>query len=135
MSRLPVWPDVVEPLPATVGCPAAVAAPVGSGRLAAETGCVTAEPSILRPFDVPGIAVIVPPTLMPPSVADPGIADPVEPTEALEPQQAPVGRPEPPERFSVVAPAVSIPIGLNLRTVFLGVSAADFCDRFYGSRP
>jgi len=116
MSKLPVWPDVVEPLPATVGCPAAVAAPVGSGRLAAETGCVTAEPSILRPFDVPGIAVIVPPTLMPPSVADPGTADPVEPTEALEPlpappaaQQAPVGRPEPPERFSVVAPAVSIP--------------------------
>ncbi len=95
---------------------AAVAAPVGRGRADADTGCVTADPSTLRPLDVPGRAVIVPATLMPPSVALPGTADPVAPTDAFEPPPpepppppAPVGRPEPPERFRVVAPAVSMP--------------------------
>ena len=49
-----------------------------------ETGCVTADPSTLRPFAVPVMPARLPPTLMAANCAVEGTAEPVEPAPTSE---------------------------------------------------
>ena len=96
---------------------AAVAAPVGR----VEESTSTLAPKTFRPVGALPHGEPDAPTMEPPErtiplkLADPGAAEPVAPTDGFEPPPppppfppAPVGRPEPPDIFSDVAPAVSI---------------------------
>ena len=87
--------ELVAPTPtsfvtAMFGVPEIVTAPIvfepveRAGSATIDTGCVTAEPSTLRPFVVPVMPVRAPPTLIPANCAVEGTAELVAPTPTSE---------------------------------------------------